>query len=93
MVNAELGTTWWKNKMNIFAMKHALMIKKIINDKIYLTEAKLKKVFSGNFVTIVPLLFPTVFGKRGIFTLSPYRGYFFPSHFHIIIVIYLVLLP
>ena len=28
MVNAELGTTWCENKMNITAMKHALMIQK-----------------------------------------------------------------
>ena len=44
MVNAKLGTTWCENKMNIVAMKHALMIQKK-NDKIYLTVAVLKKTF------------------------------------------------
>ena len=36
-------------------------------------------------VTIVPLLFLTLFGKRGILLFSPvplYCGYFVPSHFH-----------
>ena len=31
MVNAELGTTWCENEMNIVAMKHALMIQKKIS--------------------------------------------------------------
>ena len=32
-------------------------------------------------VTIVPLLFLTLYGKRGIYPRSPYCGYLIPSHF------------
>ena len=41
-------------------------------------------------LTIVSLLFPTLYCKRGIFTRSPYCGYFIPSHFIVIVFIYLV---
>ena len=42
MVNAELGTTWCE-KLSIVAMKKHALMKKQINEKIYLTVAILKK--------------------------------------------------
>ena len=41
MVNAELGTTWCE-KLSIVAMKKHALMKKQINEKIYLTVAILK---------------------------------------------------
>ena len=40
-------------------------------------------------IVIVLLLFPTLFGK-GVFLRPPYRGYLKPSHFIVIMFIYLV---
>ena len=37
-------------------------------------------------IVIVPLLLPTLFDKRGIFTHPPYCGYSKPSHFFVIII-------
>ena len=42
-------------------------------------------------MTIVPLLFPTLFGRRGIFTCSPWSWVFCPLsfiHYHVLLVYY-----
>ena len=48
----------------------------------YLTFAIVSMMHSVMTLLSVPLLLPTLFGKRGIFTHSTYCGYFVPSQFH-----------
>ena len=42
-------------------------------------------------IAIVPLLFPTLFGKRVFSLVPPHRGYSKPSHFIVIMFIYLII--
>ena len=85
--NSLISINWYKwspfqtsiyYRLNLFYISPTILIKEAVISYQYFIKQFFKKfkcsifLVTYNVLTIVPLLFPTLFGKRGIFTRSPW---------------------